>query len=255
MSVATRSWIFYAVMVSAVVFLVLRLQYLFVSESLGAQIGHNSEALGLAILICLLVQFVRPWARRSAQVWRAAGVFLALMAIYFVLHFAVPLVTVSTLDECFSGAAYVWLYMMIPRRFRSVPAALLVVLAVIVIFFNTTFVLEQAESLIPLLIAPLALDVFDKTILDPSLTDRRWLRLIWIAILAVVGLTFMLVAPWARADLDQWYKYVIDYGQRASEAYWSWILIHVYFGFIVPPRLRRDVVGQRNLATRPQVTG
>lgn len=235
---AARSTFFYLAVGLALLALVLRAQYLFVSEGLGARIGHNSEALGLALLICFLVQYVRPWANQPFRASRVIGVFGALMAIYLVLHFAVSTTTVSTLDECFSGAAYVWLYMMIPSRFRSAPAAILIILSVIVVFFDTTFVLEQAESLVPLLIAPLALDVMDKTILEPDLPDRRMLRLAWIVLLAVIGLSFMVAATWARGDLQGAVKYTIDYGQRASEAYWAWILIHLYFGYVVPPRLR-----------------
>ncbi len=218
--------------------MVSRLQYAFLPEGLATRVGHNSEVLGLVLLICLTLQYARPWARSAHTVIRASVVFLGLMGGYFVLHYAVTAPTITTLDECFSGAAYVWLYAMLPKRVRSVPLAVAVILLVIVVFYNTTFVLEQAESLIPLLIAPLALDLADRTILDPELPDRPGVRVVWIVVLASVGLAFMVAAPWARQDLDSWLKLVIDYGQRASEAYWAWILIHVYFGWVVPARLR-----------------
>ncbi|MFD5213470.1 hypothetical protein [Microbacterium sp. NPDC058345] len=236
--VRIRSLVFYAVVVVALLVLVFRLQYLVVSEGLGARIGHNSEALGLVLLICLLVQYVRPWAQRSARLLRTLLILAALVGVYLILHFAVPITSVSTLDECFSGAAYIWVYMMVPKRFRVAPAWALVILAVIIVFFHTQFVLEQAESLIPLLIAPIALDIMDRTILDPDLPDRRVRRIVWMIVLALVGLTFMMVAPWARDDLDSVFTLFIDYGQRASESYWAWILVHAYFGFFVTPRLR-----------------
>lgn len=234
-----RSLVFYVIVAVALLSLVLRAQYLFVSENLGARIGHNSESLGLILLICLLAQYARPWAVRAARLWRTLVVFATLMGVYLLLHFAVPVTSVSTLDECFSGAAYVWLYMMLPRRLRVAPAWVLLILLVIVIFFNTQFVLEQAESLIPLLLTPVALDLVDKTILDPTLPDRKMLRVAWMIFLAAVGFAFMAAAPWARANLDNVLTLAIDYGQRASESYWAWIAVHAYFGFVVPPRLRR----------------
>lgn len=237
--IRSTSIVFYALICAGLLGLVFKLQYLVVSEALGVRIGHNSEVLGLVLLICLLVQYVRPWALKTATTLRVVAVFVVLAACYLVLNLAVPITTVSTLDECFSGAAYVWIYMMIPKRYRSVPIALVLVLLVIVVFFNTEFITAQAESLIPLLIAPIALDLIDKTILEPELPDRRVLRIVWMIVLAGVGLMFMALAPWARQHLDDVLTYAIDYGQRSSEAYWSWILIHLYFGFLLPPHLRR----------------
>lgn len=238
-----RAALFYSVVILVLLVLVFRLQNLVLSDSLGARIGHNSEVLGLVLLICTLIQYVRPWVRRRrrAQLSRVIVVFAVLATGYLVLHFAIPVTSVSTLDECFSGAAYIWLYIMIPDRFRSVPVVVLLVLVMIIVFFNTTFVLEQAESLIPLLIAPFALDVMDRTILSPTLPDRRVVRIVWVMFLAAVGLTFMVTAPWAREDLSGPLAYAIDYGQRASEAYWSWIIVHLYFGFWLTPRLRREL--------------
>lgn len=240
-SATGRSAAFYSVLTVGLIILASKSQYLVVPEGLGARIGHNSEALGFALLFCILVQFIRPWARSRTPRWvPTIGVFAALMTGYFVLHFLVPVTSLSTLDEAFSGAAYVWLYMMIPSRFRSALVSSAIVLVFIILLFDTTFVLEQAESLVPLLIAPVALDVIDRTILDPAGPDRRAVRAVWILSLAAVGLTFMLAAPWAREDLHGAFRYMIDYGQRASEAYWAWILIHLYFGYLLPPSIRRE---------------
>lgn len=240
--VRNRSLVFYAVVVVALLSLVFQVQYLILPEQLGARVGHNSESLGLVLLICLLAQYVRPWAERALRLVRTFLVFAVLVGVYLLLHFAVPMTSLSTLDECFSGAAYIWLYMMVPRRFRVAPVWVVLILAMIVVFFDTEFVLEQAESLVPLLIAPIALDLVDKTILDPDLADRRALRIAWIAVLAAVGVMFMAAAPAARADLNSIMTLAIDYGQRASEAYWAWIMVHAYFGFVVPPHLRRTKV-------------
>lgn len=238
--IGARSLAFYIVIAVLLLVLVFKLQYLVLPESLSVRIGHNSEVLGLVLLFCFLVQYARPWAGNPVRISRLLIVLVVMVAGYLILHFAVPITTVSTLDECFTGAAYVWLYMLIPKRFRSVPAAMALVLLVLIVFFNTEFIVEQAESLIPLLLAPLALDVFDKTILDPTLPDRRVLRVVWMIILAIIGFTFVAAAPWARQDLDDWFRYLIDYGQRASEAYWAWIIVHIYFGWVIPPRLRRE---------------
>ncbi|WP_418276072.1 hypothetical protein ACNHYB_14600 [Isoptericola jiangsuensis] len=240
MSLFARSLIFYGVLTVALLALVTKAHALVLPAGLASQVGHNSEALLFALLVCAEVQFFRPWARRTARPWFWTVLVAAVMflAAYLLLHSGWTS-TLVTLNEPIFGAALVLLYVMVPRPFRLAPVVSIVVLAFVVVAFDTALVLDQAESLVPFMLAPLAFDVFDRTILEPEQPDRPSLRVLWIVLLLAVGLTFMLLAPWAREDLQGWLRYGIDYGQRASEAYWGWVLVHVYFGYVLGARWRR----------------
>ena len=235
-----RSAMFYGVLTLALVILMTKAQTHVLPAGLASQIGHNSETLLFAILVCLEIQFFRPWARAHRAPWMptvlVAG---ALFLVAYLLLQTGWTSSVVTLNEPIVAAGFVLLYIMLPRPFRLAPLVSLAILAFIVVFFDTAFVLDQAESLVPFLLAPLALDVFDRTILEPDQPDRPILRLVWIGILLAVGLAFMALAPWAREDLQGALRYGIDYGQRASEAYWGWILVHAYFAYVLG-RLWRD---------------
>ncbi|WP_370618058.1 hypothetical protein [Mumia sp. Pv 4-285] len=247
---ATRSALSYSLVGLALLILVTKVHAMALPSGIASQIGHNSEALAFALLVCAEIQFFRPWAlgRRLAWLWTVLGAGILFAAAYGLLQTGWTS-SVVTLNEPIVGAGFVLLYIMIPRPFRFAPLVSLAILAFIVIFFDTAFVLDQAESLVPFLIAPLALDVFDRTILEPDQPDRPVLRVVWIGVLAVVGLAFMASAPWAREDLEGWFRYGIDYGQRASEAYWGWILVHAYFAYVLG-RLWHPASGRTASTTR-----
>lgn len=231
---AVRSGAFYTLVAIALLILVTKAHAQVLPGGLASQIGHNSEALLFPLLVCATIQYFRPWARRQRAPWVPTVILAGLLflAAYLLLQTGWSS-SIVTLNEPIVGAGLVALYVMLPRPFRYAPLVSLAVLAFIAVFFDTAFVLDQAESLVPFLIAPLALDVFDRTILERDQPDRPVLRVVWIGVLVAVGLAFMAAAPWARDDLQGWFRYAIDYGQRASEAYWGWILVHVYFGYVL----------------------
>lgn len=231
---------FYALVAVGLLILVTKAQERALPDGLSSQLGHNSEALCFALLVGLSIEVVRPWARRINREWTVAtlGALVLAGAAWGLLQTEWS-PTIVTLNEPILGAAFLLIYMTIPRPFRWWPLAFAVVLAGIVVFFDTRFVLDQAESLVPLLIAPLALDAIDRTILEPELPDRPTLRVGWIIALAAVAVTFMIAAPGARESLSSGLDLAIDYGHRAAEAYWGWILVHLYFGFVNSPARRR----------------
>lgn len=224
---------YYPVLTLALVALVVKAQSLVLPAGLSSQIGHNSEALCFALLVCASIDFVRPWASRIGRPWlvASAGALFLWVGAWLLLQTDWPS-SVVTLNEAMVGAGFLLLYITIPRPFRMWPLAFTAILALIVVFFDTAFVLDQAESLIPFLIAPIALDYADRTILEPAQPNRPARRVAWIAALIVLGVGFMLLAPSAREDLDSGANLAIDYGQRAAESYWGWIIIHVYYGYI-----------------------
>lgn len=230
----------YLLVTVALLVLVTKVHAQVLPSGLAGQIGHNSESLLFALLVCASIEFVRPWASSIGRPWviTVAGA-LALWAIAWALLQTGWTSSVVTLNEPIVAAGFLLLYITIPRPFRLWPVAFAVILAFIVIFFDTAFVLDQAESLVPFLIAPIALDAVDRTILEPDQPDRNGLRIVWIGALLVIGLGFMALAPGAREDLGSGLNLAIDYGHRASEAYWGWILVHVHFAYVARTSNRR----------------
>src|SRR6185436_1213308 len=121
----------------------------------------------------------------------------------------------------------------------------------IAIFFDSTFVLDQAESLVPLALAGPALDIFDRTILRPQLPDTPGLRLLWMALLLVAAVGLIFAAHWARQDLHGSLRYAIDYAQRAAEAYWGWLIIHTFFSYWLGSRWRDATPTTRRAEPHP----
>lgn len=238
---------FYGVLILVLVLIVTHTLQLILPARLATEIGHNSESLVFAIFFCAIVQFLLPWlSRRIRTPWPVTvpGGVLFFIAGYALWHSALP-ARLVTLNEPVIATGFMLLYLSPRRPLRYAPAVAVLVLAFIVIFFRTSFVLDQAESLVPAVLAPLALDVFHRTILEPSSRQRPVLRLVWTALLVLLAVGFMVTAPWARSDLDGPGSLAIDYGQRAAEAYWGWLLVHLYFGFWIGqargwPAPRRD---------------
>lgn len=234
----TRSIIFYALVAIALLVLVTKTQQQFLPGGLARQVGHNSEALLFAGLVAAELQTLRLLTTRSARWGFIALGAVLLVAGGFLLQGSDLAPTLVTLNEPMIGAGLVLAYLAVPHPFRLAPLASALILATVVVFFDTEMVLDQAESLVPFMLAPLALDVFDRTLTRPDLPDTPGLRLIWMATLVVLVLGSMAIAPWAREDLSNGLRLGIDYSQRAAEAYWGWLLIHFYFGYWLADRWR-----------------
>lgn len=234
----TRSIVFYALVAAALLVLVTKTQQGFLPAGLARQIGHNSEALLFAGLVAAQLQVLRAIPTRPGRlVFIGIGAAALILGGLWLLDADLS-PTLVTLKEPMIGAGMVLAYLAVPHPFRLAPVVSLLVLATVVVFFDTEVVLDQAESLVPLILAPLALDVFDRTLTRPDLPDTPGLRLIWMGILLALVLGSMAIAPWAREDLSNGLRLGIDYSQRAAEAYWGWLLIHFYFGYWLGRRWR-----------------
>ncbi len=238
---STRSAVFYVLTAIVLLLLVTKTQKQFLPEGVATQIGHNSEAFLFALLVAAQIQVLR---RIPISTARLAGMVVGgavLIALGLLLKDADLAPTVVTLNEPLIGAGFVLLYLALPRSTMTAVVVTVVVVLYIVIFFDTTFVLDQAESLVPLALAGPALDIFDRTILRPELDDRPGLRLGWMALLLVVVIGLIPAAHWAREDLHGFLRLGIDYAQRAAEAYWGWLLVHAFFSYWLGPIWRRPV--------------
>jgi hypothetical protein len=209
-------------------------------DGIAAQVGHNSEAVLYAALVCATVQVLGAYRSSTAASWAAVAAYaLTCVTLAALLKDSDLPSSVATLNEPLVAAGLTALYLNLPRPVRWPWAWSAAVLLFIVLLFDTSLVLDQAESLVPLMIAPIALDVVDGWLLDkrrPNRPGRRWA---WCAFLVAVAACAMVLARVVRPDLSGPVDYAIDYAQRAAEAYWGWVLIHLYLGFWLPWRFRR----------------
>lgn len=205
----------------------------FLPAHLATEIGHNREALGLALLLVPIIQWFRPWAAR----WRhpmVPAVVLA-VALYgfgaWMEHKSGWRSDYTTFSESFYGAAFITVFIQPRRPVRWGPWVTPAVLALIIVFFHTGWDLDQSEDLVMILIAPLAFDLFDRRILDRSAPDRPELRFSWMVALVATWFVLWRLAKVVRPDLHGAFDYTVDYGYRAAEAYWGIWLVHVYFSY------------------------
>ncbi len=236
---STRSAIFYVGAALLLLVLVTKTQANFLPAGLSSQIGHNSEAILFAIVVAAEIQLLRGRRRTTALLAAMVVVGLALIGLGLLLKGADFRSSIVTLNEPLIGSGFVLLYLCLPRSRATAIAVTVAVALYVIIFFNTDFVLDQAESLVPLALAGPALDIFDRTILQPTEPDQPMLRVFWMAALLVLVICLMPAASWAREDLHGGLRYTIDYLQRAAEAYWGWLLIHAFFSYWLGSLWRR----------------
>jgi hypothetical protein len=205
----------------------------FLPAKLVTQIGHNRESLGFALLMIPTIQWFRPWASRQRYEAVIVGVYgLALIVFgWWMLHHSGWSSDWYTYSESFFAAGVLAWYVQPRRPMRWGPWLTPVVFVLIVIFFDTNLVLDQAEDLVMIMLGPLAFDVFDRRILDRSAPDRPGLRLGWCVSLVAAVLVFWKLAGIVRPDLAGPIDYGIDYAYRAAEAYWGILLVHIYFSY------------------------
>lgn len=242
---------FYAALTMALVVLALELQQDVLPQGIATRVGRNSEALLFALLVAVAVDATPPGprtARTRALLLGAAGLLLVLG---FLLGRSALPGTVATLNEAMIGGGLICAYLVPSRPWRGAPWTMAVTLLFIVLLFDSDLVLNQAESLVPFLLAPVALDGVERSTLRPTEPDRPLLRLAWMAFLTFTLLAAMAAAPWARESLDDALTLGVDYVQRAAEACWGWLALHTYF-WISRHWVSRSVTGPAS-ATPPDV--
>ncbi|UYM06543.1 hypothetical protein [Solicola gregarius] len=220
----------------------------------ASQIGHNSESLCFALLVCAMIQFLRPARLSAAQRWGvSAAIAVGCIAVGWLLVLSDLPSNVATLNEPIIAAGVLALYLQLERPLRWPSAYAAAVLAFIVVLFDTELVLNQAESLVLILLAPIGLDVMDRMVLAGRAYDVPIRRHLWCAALVVFALAMMALAPWAREDLSGALRLGIDYAHRAAEAYWGWLLVHLYFSYWLGRRYSERWVPARRSASRGEV--
>jgi len=230
---ATRTWIFYAALTLVLVIIIQGdLLPLLLPDKLADQVGNQGEAVVGAMLMAVTIQFVRPRVALMNRPYVAIiGYALTLAAIgIYLLYSSLP-GQYATYSEPFVAAGVLAVYFQVPRPFSKGLWLTPIMLAIIVIGFDLTFVLQQSENLVWVMLAPIAFDVVDRRILDPSAEDRPRLRIAWCASLVAAWLVAWQVATAMRPDIVGPLEFAVDYAHRASEVYWGLLLIHLYFSY------------------------
>ena len=247
----TRSIAFYAAMTTALLVLVTKVQLEVLPPGIGTQIGHNSEAFLFAIIACAEIQYLRGRPRTLPLLLGMVAVGTLMIGAGLWLRTADLGATLTTLNEPVVGSGFLLLYLCLPRsRVVGVVCSLAVALAIVALF-RTSFVLEQAESLVPLVLAGPAIDVFFPRLLEDEPVTGRRLQVAWMLGLCVLAVALMPLADWARSSLSGSLEEVIDYLQRAAEGYWGWIFVYAFFAFWLDARRAPHTDADRIPAEQP----
>ena len=216
---------FYVVTAVVLLVLVTKAQRLVLPEDLAVHIGHNSEVLALALLLAAALDgVVRPIALRAPARSAAVAAGLFLLGLLLALGPVPP--TVKTLNEPVFAAAALWLYVLVRRPLRWAPVLSVVLVVVVVVGYHTSVVTLQAESVCALILAPVALDLVDRRLVDRGVPDRPGLRWAWIAFLVLFPVLLMWVK---RQGLEGVAADIVRYPSRGTEGFWGLALVHLYF--------------------------
>lgn len=232
MSYRSKTVVFYVAVFALLALIVGKQLSTVLPGSVASQIGHNSESLCFALLVCAMIQFLRPASLSTSRRWSvSAAIAIGCIGIGWLLVLSDLPSSVATLNEPIIAGGVLALFLQLRRPLRWPWAYAAAVLVFIVALFDTALVLDQAESLVLILLAPVGLDVMDRMVLEGRRYDVAIRRHVWCAGLIVFALTMMALAPWARDDLAGGLRLGIDYAHRAAEAYWGWLLVHLYFSY------------------------
>ncbi len=197
------------------------------SASLAHEIDDESEAFPIAILFCAYVEFLwKPTPVEDRLRWPiAVGLAAVSWFVAWVLLTVSMPSSVATLNESFVAVGAMILYACLPRPLPWAPALTLVVLALMLVFDASHFVVAQAESLVPIALMPIAFDWADRTILDPTARDNPMRRALWCVFLVVVP-----VVARFHVNIGSTHD-VLHYPRRATEGFVGLLLIHLYFSY------------------------
>jgi hypothetical protein len=219
--------VFYGALVAVLAGILLGLWPVLLPHAIAVRLGHNSEGFLLALVLAPWIEFARPRLAGTALQWPATAAVAALYASIGVFLLVTDLPSpVRTLNEAFLAAALLIPYVQLRRPLpRWVPVLLpAAALAVMVLGERTQSVTDLAEVFGVLLLAPVALDLVDRGILDPGARPPvRW-RLGWYAFLIVTPIVFSVLEYRVGVGGE-----AVRYAVRITEAFVCLLLVELYF--------------------------
>ena len=225
----------------------LLLMTLIVSRHLGdllptavaRHVSNDSEGYVEALALGAWIAFVRPRLVGTRAGWPVALVVgLGCLALGTWLYDSHVLSTVRTLNETFLALGVLLPYLQARRPLRGAvaPCAALAVVVAAVLLERTGLgqaTTHLAEGVVMIVLLPLAVDVFDRGVLDP-LNENAWRTRAGCAG-ALVVLPLLSIGL-RHLSLPTDVHLVIAYSVRAQEAYVGTLLLLVYSAALRRPR-------------------
>ena len=197
-----------------------------IPDGIAAHVSRNSEGMVALLLLTGWILYVRSRPSGVSPVVTAvvAGGLVLLGVVLLVGDFTS---TLRTLNETCFAAAVLTVYIALPRPLPRWAWALPIGAAVAAVATaGTDFGTDLAETYVFLVLLPLALDVFDRSILEPDQPERPGLLAGWLVFIVAAPAFFSVVRP------DQPYEgieYVLRYMSRPTEAFLAVLLLHLFF--------------------------
>lgn len=233
-SVRTKSVVFYLVAALSLILIVVQGMSDILPSIVQWPIERSGESAMLALLICAYIQFVRPRLASGAQGWRTAtAIGFGCLVVALILRDGRMPSALGTLNEPWVAMFPLVLYFQIRRPLRWPLAYSFVVLAGTIALFNHGLVSDQAESIVAIMLAPIAFDVADPTILERRSADRPIARGIWCIVLAVSWTLLTVFVRDPREGLSGFVDRGFDYALRSDETILGLLIVHVYFSYVL----------------------
>ena len=232
-------------MAVALLVLVTRAQQDFLPSGLATEVGHKQRGVPLRHARRGRNPDPQDAGAHAATADRDGELRCLFVALGLALRASELPATLTTLNEPIIGAGFLLFYMCLPRSRTTALVCAASVTLCIVVLVDRTFVIDQAESLVPLVLAGPAIDIFDRRLLNGDASGTRALWMTWVVALTLVAIVLIPVGAWARDDLSGGGAVTIDYLRRAIEGYWGWVFVHVYFAFLLGVAWRNSRSGRR----------
>jgi len=215
-------------------------------EQIARPVSRNSEGLVMALLLSAWIQFARP-TLHGPHGWpvvaAASAGCLAVAALLLVDGIPTQF---RTLNEAFFALAVLVPYVQIARPLPVAAWALpAVALIAPVVGADSDLAVTLAETFAFLLLVPLALDLADRSILEPNRPRRPVTVAAWLVVVVAVPVVLHLVRP---DDPQNLVEEVVRYLTRTTEAYAAVVVLHLSFSFLRPAAER---LGHRRPVTTP----
>jgi hypothetical protein len=198
-------------------------------DAVASRLGHNSEGYLAALAVAGWIQYARPRLTGVRREWVVTGVVAAVsLAIGLALLASDLPSRWRTLNETFLALALLLPYLQLRRPLpRAVPIGIAAVLfGAVVAFESTAAVTDLAEALGILILAPVAVDLVDRGILDPAARTSPRARWLWYA--ALVAAPIALSVLEYRIGVDGVLGVAVRYGVRVTEAFVCLLLVQLY---------------------------
>jgi drug/metabolite transporter (DMT)-like permease len=197
---------------------------------ISAQIGHNSEAYLAVLVLAAWTQYARPRLFGTSREWVVVGAFAAVaIAVGLILLASDWPSRFRTLNEtCFALAVLVPYIQMHRRPSRMVAVGMALGVLIIVLVSQPTQVgTDLAETFGMLMLAPIAFDAIDRSILQPSEYTDPPVRFGWYAAMIILPVTMTVLEY--EVGVGGLLGQITRYDVRIHEAFIAMFLIEIYF--------------------------